>query len=182
MVNYRRNKTGNPDDIFFLVFNTFKRTPWIADLGCFDLLTGLMNRAECEFGVRFHAWVILPDHIHWLIQPGKADYSTVVSSFKKWATWRLKYQNIIRHTDKRWQDRFWEETIRDDDHYSNCVEYIHFNPVKHGLVESPWEWEFSSFRRFVKDGLYLQDWASDMDLDKVTDKKLVMDVRGTKYD
>ncbi len=159
MVNYRRYKTGNPNDIFFIVFNTFERHPWIASTKCFDLLTRQMRRAERDFGVGFHAWVILPDHIHWLIQPNEADYSAVVSAFKRWTTWALKKRGAARRGGRLWQDRFWEETIRDDEHYGNCVEYIHFNPVKHRLVDSPWDWEHSSFRQYVEDGLYPRDWA-----------------------
>jgi putative transposase len=172
MVNYRRNKPENPKAVFFLVFNTFKRHPWIAEFDYYDTLTGQMKRAKREFGVRFPAWVILPDHMHWLIQPGKADYSIVVSAYKRWATWDLKKRGIIRQGTSIWQDRFWEETIRDYEHYSNCVDYIHLNPVKHGLVRTPWEWQHSSFRQYVKKGLYLKDWGTDIDIG----------VFGTKYD
>ncbi len=57
-----------------------------------------------------------------------------------------------------WQRRYWEHTIRDDRDYASHVDYIHFNPVKHGFVEHPAEWPFSSFRRCVDRGLYLRYW------------------------
>ena len=57
-----------------------------------------------------------------------------------------------------WQPRYWEHTIRDDRDYAVHVDYIHFNPVKHGFVEHPAEWPFSSFRRCVARGLYPADW------------------------
>lgn len=172
MVNYRRNKTGNPEDVFFIVFNTFERHPWIAQFDFYNQLIKQMKRAEREFHVRFHAWVILPDHIHWLIQPGKADYSNIVSAYKRWASWSLKKQAAFPPGIRLWQDRFWEETIRDDEHFNNCVEYIHFNPVRHGLVASPLDWLYSSFREYVENGLYAKDWV------------LAKDIRilGTKYD
>ena len=48
-----------------------------------------------------------------------------------------------------WQDRFWEHTVRDDDDRERCVEYIHYNPVKHGIVNAPREWKYSSFQKYV---------------------------------
>jgi putative transposase len=60
-----------------------------------------------------------------------------------------------------WQRRFWEHTIRDEDDFARHVDYIHFNPVKHGHVEYPADWPYSSFHRFVRLGLYPEAWASD---------------------
>ena len=59
-----------------------------------------------------------------------------------------------------WQRRFWEHLIRDDRDYANHVDYIHYNPVKHGLVESPADWPHSSFHRFVEAGLLPSDWGA----------------------
>jgi len=57
-----------------------------------------------------------------------------------------------------WQRRYWEHTIRDDRDYAIHMDYIHFNPIKHGLVDNPADWPFSSFRRCVASGLYPADW------------------------
>jgi putative transposase len=62
-----------------------------------------------------------------------------------------------------WQRRFWEHTIRDDADYSRHADYIHFNPVKHGLVSRVGDWPFSSFHRCVRQGLLPEDWAGDVD-------------------
>jgi putative transposase len=59
-----------------------------------------------------------------------------------------------------WQRRFWEHTIRDDEDYANHFNYIHYNPVKHGYVASPKNWEYSTFHRYVKVGFYPINWAS----------------------
>ena len=61
-----------------------------------------------------------------------------------------------------WQHRYWEHLLRDEDDYARHVEYIHYNPVKHGYAASPAEWEFSSFRGFVKEGTYPEDWGSSV--------------------
>ncbi|MFC1856093.1 transposase [Thermodesulfobacteriota bacterium] len=58
-----------------------------------------------------------------------------------------------------WQIKFWEHQIRDERDYSNHAEYIHYNPVKHGLVKAPKDWEYSMFRRYAKAGVYDINWG-----------------------
>jgi putative transposase len=58
-----------------------------------------------------------------------------------------------------WQRRYWEHTLRDEDDFARHVDYIHFNPVKHGHVERAQDWPFSSFRRMVRRGFYPEHWA-----------------------
>jgi putative transposase len=58
-----------------------------------------------------------------------------------------------------WQKRFWEHTIRDDGDFERCADYIHFNPVKHGLVSSPAVWPFSSRHRYARTGWLAEDWG-----------------------
>ena len=58
-----------------------------------------------------------------------------------------------------WQRRFWEHCIRDEDDLKRCVDYIHFNPVKHGLVQRVRDWPWSSFYRFVQLGEYTENWG-----------------------
>jgi len=58
-----------------------------------------------------------------------------------------------------WQRRFWEHTVRDEEDFERILDYIHYNPVRHGLVKSVSEWKWSSFHRYVKDGFYDPDWG-----------------------
>lgn len=67
-------------------------------------------------------------------------------------------QRIGRGERCIWQCRFWECTIRDASHFRRHVDYVHFNPVNHGLVSNAWDWPFSSFRRVVARGDYPVDW------------------------
>jgi putative transposase len=60
-----------------------------------------------------------------------------------------------------WQRRYWEHTIRDERDYERHVDYIHFNPVKHGLVARVRDWPYSSFHRYVREGILPEDWAGD---------------------
>ena len=63
-----------------------------------------------------------------------------------------------------WQRRFWEHQIRDEKDFARHVEYIHYNPVKHGLVKSPHDWAYSSFHCYVKQGIYKSDWGAGCEI------------------
>lgn len=75
------------------------------------------------------AIVVLPDHLHciWTLPDGDADFMTRWRLIKTWFSKRSAYKNI-------WQKRYWEHVLRDEHDFENHVDYIHFNPVKHGLV------------------------------------------------
>ncbi len=104
---------------------------------------------------------------------GDADYSN---------RWRLMKRHfadtvmqsgtpVARHPNGElalWQRRFWEHTIRNSRDFERHVDYIHFNPVKHGLVARVRDWPFSSFHRFVRQGLLPEDWAGDVRQDHMS--------------
>jgi putative transposase len=116
------------------------------------------------------AFVMLPDHIHcvWTLPDGDSDFSIRWGLIKGYFTKRCneKYKSsrnesrVKRSEQAVWQRRFWEHQIRDDDDFAKHVDYIHYNPVKHGYVNSPHEWEYSSFHRHVKEGLYNINWGA----------------------
>lgn len=64
-----------------------------------------------------------------------------------------------RHEAAIWQRRFWEHTILDEDDFEAHLDYIHYNPIKHGLVELAADWKWSSFHKYVHEGLYDIHWA-----------------------
>ena len=159
MVEYRRNKPDSPDAIFFLTMVTYNRAPiFQSDDNCV-LAHQVMKNIVNRFGFTFKAWVILPDHFHWLIKPGNSDYSKIVTAYKRAVGIELKSRDIRIGEKKLWQPRFWEHTIITEDDYETCVEYIHYNPVKHGFVKSPSDWQYSSFMKYVEQGLYPVHWA-----------------------
>ncbi|MEW5725106.1 MAG: transposase, partial [Thermodesulfobacteriota bacterium] len=57
------------------------------------------------------------------------------------------------------QRRFWEHLIRDQEDFNDHCDYIHYNPVKHELVDRPEQWSYSTFRAFVRSGFYTEDWG-----------------------
>ena len=96
------------------------------------------------------AAVVLPDHLHviWTLPPGDADFSTRLRLLKSGFTRRLRASGVIGPNEKIWQNRFWEHAIRDDRDLENHINYVHFNPVKHGHVAEIPHWPYSTWRRY----------------------------------
>ena len=115
------------------------------------------------------AIVILPDHLHciWTLPATDADFSTrwrlIKTAFARHIPTGERLSNRRQHTGERgiWQRRFWEHAIRDDTDLARHVDYIHFNPVKHGHVGQAADWPYSSFHRYVRNGMQPPDWTAD---------------------
>nr|WP_318025890.1 transposase [Methylobacter tundripaludum] len=113
------------------------------------------------------AIVILPDHLHavWTLPDGDADYSGRWRAIKSKFTHELQLSGMPLTPDKRgeyrlWQRRFWEHTIRDDTDFQRHVDYIHWDPVKHGLTQCVADWPYSSFHHYVRLGSLSPEWAA----------------------
>jgi len=140
-----------------------------------DLLVRHIERlrsayAEVEKRYPFEtvAICILPDHIHalWQLPDGDADYASRLSLLKTGFSRGLppakRSRSKIRKREKGiWQRRYWEHAIRNDVDLERHVDYIHYNPVKHGLVTRVADWPYSSFHRYVAQGILPGDWAGD---------------------
>ncbi|RJG14678.1 REP-associated tyrosine transposase [Massilia cavernae] len=102
------------------------------------------------------AWVVLPEHMHamWTLPEDDRDYP---------GPWREIKKAFSRSVQQRdvWQKRYWEHTIRDARDFAAHLDYIHRNPYKHGLVRNVRDWPYSSFHRYVKAGIYLEEWLCD---------------------
>ena len=98
--------------------------------------------------------VILPDHIHciWTLPENDVDFLTRWRLIKRYFSIRLPAPLNARGKKKIWQRRFWEHLIKDDNDLSRHMDYNHYNPIKHGYVRRPEEWEYSSYRRFFAQG------------------------------
>jgi putative transposase len=101
----------------------------------------------------------------WTLPPGDDDFSTrwrlIKSSFARGLPKTERLSRVRRADGERgiWQRRFWEHAIRDDADYAAQMDYVDFNPVKHGLAASPAEWPHSAFKSCAERGLYPLDWT-----------------------
>ena len=119
---------------------------------------------------RTDAICILPDHIHavWSLPESDADFpsrwSLIKSGFSRGldAAGSPSPSKLAKREKGVWQRRYWEHAIRDDADLERHVDYIHFNPVKHGYVSRVCDWPHSSFHRYVARGVLPTDWGGDV--------------------
>lgn len=113
------------------------------------------------------AWVVLPEHLHaiWTLPRGDDRYPVRWNQIKGAFSRRLPTGERVSSSRLRkrergiWQRRFWEHCIQDEDDLQRHVDYIHYNPVKHGHVERVVDWPYSTFHRFVRRGWLPMDWG-----------------------
>lgn len=160
-----------PGGTFFFTLVTYKRRPILATPEAVNLLRNAFRYTMEHRPFTIVASVILPEHMHfiWRLPAEVSDFSTRWRLIKSTFTRHWCVKEAISESASRvqkgekdvWQRRFWEHVIRDELDLSRHVEYIHYNPVKHGLVNSPWDWEYSSFKKYVREGYYPADWGGD---------------------
>lgn len=163
MSSYRRNRVAG--GTYFFTVNLLDRNSNLL-VEEIEVLRQAVRIVRARAPFHIDAWVVLPEHLHciWTLPPDDADYSgrwramkTLFSTAMP-ATERCSATRIRRGERGIWQRRFWEHTVRDDRDYAAHMDYVHFNPVKHGLVARAADWPYSSFHRCVAHGLYPADW------------------------
>ena len=164
MPTYRRHRV--PGGTYFFTVNLLDRNSRLL-VEQIDVLRDAVRAVRARASFQIDAWVVLPEHLHciWTLPPGDDDYSG------RWHALKASFAAAMPRTERRtaarvrkgergiWQRRFWEHTIRDDRDYAAHMDYVHFNPVKHGLAARAADWPYSSFRRCVARGLYPADWS-----------------------
>ena len=168
MPDYRRNRV--PGGTFFFTVNLLDRRSDLL-VRRIDILRDAVRGVRARAPFRIDAWVVLPDRMYclWTLPQGDADFPG------RWRAIKIAFVKCLRAGEPRspvmtsrgergiWQRRYWEHTIRDERDFAAHMDYTHFNPVKHGLVEHPADWRRSSFRRCVDGGLYPDGWRVTSD-------------------
>jgi putative transposase len=160
-----------PGGTFFLTLVTERRAPIFAAERCRTLLHAALDRCRRHHPFTINAMVLLPDPLHLLLTlpENDADFSICVTGIKSaftraylaggGAEQARSRSRVRQRTRGVWLKRFWEHTIRDADDFRRHVEYIHYNPVKHGYARCPHAWPYSTFARFVAAKDYDADWC-----------------------
>lgn len=158
-----------PGGQYFFTVVTESRQNFLTNDVTVDLLRQAFRQVMLKRPFTIDAAVILPDHLHciWTLPTDDQDFSTRWRLIKTWFTKHYQLESSLKPNAARikkqqqalWQHRFWEHVLRDEHDYENHVNYIHFNPVKHGYTSRPSEWRYSSFHRFVKQGILPWDWG-----------------------
>ncbi len=167
-----------PGGSFFFTLVTEARRPLLASPAAIEVLRQAFRTVKARRPFDLDAIVIMPDHLHciWTLPPGDADFATRWRLVKSWFTKHCdpalratpNHARQAKGEQAIWQHRYWEHTLRDEEDFARHVDYIHFNPVKHGHTKNAGDWPYSSFHRYVAAGLYTADWGrSSMDFNGI---------------
>ena len=169
MSNYRRLYFQG--STVFLTIVTYQRFPLFKNPDMIAKLRLAVSTVKKEKPFEIVGAVILPNHLHfiWSLHKNDSNYSQRIARMKVLFTRSIgrhlrSLDNISNSRRKHresnvWQRCFWEHTIRDEKDLEKHLEYIHYNPVKHGLVSCPHHWEYSSLNKWVQKGLYPVEWG-----------------------
>jgi putative transposase len=166
MTNYRRSPISG--GVFFFTVNLAERRLHLLT-DHIDLLRRAFRETQSRHPFTIEAIVVLPDHLHaiWSLPDGDPDFATrwrlIKSSFSRGLPTGEPVSISRKQKGERgiWQRRYWEHALRDEADLARHVDYIHYNPVKHGHVTRVRDWRHSSFHRMVRLGIYPEDWAGD---------------------
>ena len=173
MPNYRR--VYQPGGIYFFTVNLLQRTNNDLLTRHIDHLRDAVRTVQRAYPFEIHGWVVLPDHLHCVIHLPAADGDFTT----RWRLIKARFSRSLPNDEWRslvrrnrgergiWQRRFWEHLIRDQADYVAHMDYVHINPVKHGVVQLVGDWPYSTFHRLVHQGVYPSDWAGSMAADSL---------------
>ena len=167
MATFRRSVV--PGATYFFTVNTYRRIKVLTDPPFYSALKEALGRVMAKYPFEIDAFVLLPDHLHciWTLPPDDGDYAARWNIIKRLVSQTtcneiaplLPASRSERKELGLWQRRFWEHQIRDEKDFAMHVDYIHWNPMKHGYVSRVVDWPYSSFHRYLRDGVYQKDWA-----------------------
>ena len=166
MTDYRRHRVRG-GRYFFTVNLAERRLSLLTDH--IELLRAAFRQIRSAHPFAIDAMVVLPDHLHamWQLPEGDDDFGLrwrqIKSAFSRGIE---KGERISRSRERKHergigQRRYWEHAIRDEDDYARHLDYVHYNPVKHRLVQRVQDWPYSSFHRYVRKGVYPANWAGE---------------------
>jgi len=168
MPDYRR--AWLPGGTYFFTVNLLRRRGNDLLTRHIDVLRTVVADVQRRHPFVIHGWVVLPDHMHCIIElpPCDADFAT------RWRLIKMGFSKALPKGERRssvrqrrgergiWQRRYWEHAIRDDEDFRAHMDYVHINPLKHGLVSRVADWPYSTFHRGVAAGVYPVDWAGSI--------------------
>ncbi|WP_283147693.1 REP-associated tyrosine transposase [Silvimonas soli] len=169
MSNYLR--TQIPGGTYFFTVVTEQRRPILTNADVRKALHVAIVETRRTRPFRIDGWVLLPDHLHciWTLPDGDADFSTRWKKIKRdvsVACAESYLQHDLLNPRRRtkghstlWQHRFWEHAIANEQEFKSYLDYLHWNPMKHGLITRILDWPWSSFHRYMQQGVYSADWC-----------------------
>lgn len=171
MPRYRRARV--PGGTYFFTVVTEGRQPFLTTPDIRDSLREAVQAVRLDAPFRIDGWVLMPDHLHamWTLPGGDADYAdrwrrikghvTRQCGERYWHQGQLTQRRVAKGQGTLWQHRYWEHLIRGDRDFRLRLDYLHANPIKHGLATRIQDWPWSTFHRYVRAGVYTLDWCGE---------------------
>lgn len=131
--------------IYFITTVTKYRAPLLCDN--IDLIKTAFKHSYNETPFRLISWVVLPDHLHLILDPKRSNPADIMQRFKMSFGQNYRKRYGLR-SGPIWQKRYWDHVIRNERDLINHLIYIYYNPIKHGYVENPEKWPHASSHRF----------------------------------
>lgn len=155
-MQYRRIRI--PGATYFFTVVTHNRKKIFNDSKNIDLLKKAISYTKAKHPFDIDALVVMPDHLHclWTMPPDDDNYPT------RWRLIKSYFSKNCGLEKPIWQNRYWEHTIRDEKDMNLHMDYIHFNPVKHKLVNHVKNWKYSTFHYCVALGFYPENWGNQI--------------------
>ena len=169
-MSYYRRVKENGGTFFFTVALSNRESDLLVEY--IDYFKFAYRQVWQDYPFELIAVCVLPDHIHavWSLPSNDCDYSLRWQLIKRYFSRhfdviKTRSKSKIKHREKGiWQRRFWEHKIRDEQDLQRHIDYVHFNPVKHGYVKQVCDWQYSSFHRYVRLGLLPKNWGGSEEL------------------
>ncbi len=160
-------------DLHFLTFSCYQKQPLFKNADCCDLFLQILERVRRRYRLVVLGYVVMPEHVHLLVsEPQRATLSTAIQALKLGVVRSLKISEgesgVVAPTSRKrsekwgtpfsgasvtpghfWQARFYDFNVWTEKKRIEKLRYIHRNPVARGLVASPEQWRWSSFRWYL---------------------------------
>jgi len=173
MSDYRRLNV--PGGSYFFTVVIEQRRPILCTPPMRAALKSAIRSVRGKHPFHIAGMVLLPDHLHmiWTLPEGDSDYPLRIRLIKTHMTKACgalmpdhepNQRRQRKHCGVLWQHRYWEHALRSEDDFRFHLDYVHWNPVKHGLVQRVRDWPWSSFHRYVAADVYPIDWCAAADV------------------
>ena len=165
-MRYRRIYVKGASYFFTLV--TYQRQKILTEQTNINHLRNAFKKVKAKYPFEVTAIVILPDHLHAILElpDNDSDFSTRWRLIKYYFSRKINSAAFLNATSRNkkkekpiWQRRYWDHLIRNEKDFERHMDYIHYNPVKHGYTTSPALWPYTSFHMYVNEGIYPAYWG-----------------------
>jgi REP element-mobilizing transposase RayT len=137
--NLRKGRYSQQGQIYLLTFATAQRIAWFTDWRLGRLVVASMRRAQAQGQAETLAYVLMPDHAHWLISLAHADLAGLMRDLKSHSGYHAK-QRLLQQGQappkQIWQEGYHDHALRSEESLADTARYIIMNPVRAGLVKS----------------------------------------------